>query len=296
MSSGAVSTTALSLALLGLAIAATWFPIATRPPNARKSAWAWLLGASVICGLIAEIVTVSAAASLGVLLACSVGAQRPRLSVSAKTSFLLGACVIALALALHLIPGFHNPILIDSVRLSPDSAPLTQYGNYDKAAAGLIILTCFAPRVTSWRELRQVLAASWSIALTTGFIVAASALALGIVRFDPKCPQIAPLFLVVNLLFVCVAEEAFFRGVIQERILIALGTRPGSAVVAMASSAFLFGIAHLGGGLRYTGLAMIAGAGFAYAYGKTRRVEASILAHFCTNAMHFFAFSYPFLR
>ncbi len=270
--------------------------MATRPPIARTSVWAWLLVASVISSLIAEIVTVPAAASLGVLLACSMGAQHPGLSVRAKTTFLLAACVIALALALHLIPGFHNPILINSVRLSPDSAPLTQYGNYDKAAAGLIILACFAPRATSWLELRQVMAASWPIALTTAFVVVASALVLGIVRFDPKFPQIAPLFLIVNLLFVCVAEEAFFRGVVQEKILTALGDRPESPLVAIACSALLFGIAHLAGGLRYAGLATIAGAGYAYAYDRTRRVEASILAHFSTNAIHFFAFSYPLLR
>ena len=41
---------------------------------------------------------------------------------------------------------------------------------------------------------------------------------MGYVRFDPKFPKEAWLWLWVNLCFTCVAEEALFRGFIQAQL------------------------------------------------------------------------------
>ncbi|UUZ53935.1 hypothetical protein LP419_36140 [Massilia sp. H-1] len=53
--------------------------------------------------------------------------------------------VLVLALALHKLPGFYNPQLITNVRFSPDALPFTQYANFDKASAGLILLAFLCP-------------------------------------------------------------------------------------------------------------------------------------------------------
>jgi membrane protease YdiL (CAAX protease family) len=45
----------------------------------------------------------------------------------------------------------------------------------------------------------------------------------------------------------------------------------------------------------YVALSTIAGLFYGFAYWKTKRIEASMLVHFGTNAIHFFAFSYPAL-
>ncbi|MBB5608953.1 MULTISPECIES: type II CAAX prenyl endopeptidase Rce1 family protein [unclassified Janthinobacterium] len=45
-----------------------------------------------------------------------------------------------------------------------------------------------------------------------------AALAIGFVKPDVKLPDITLQFLLVNLLLTCVAEEAFFRGLLQGRI------------------------------------------------------------------------------
>jgi membrane protease YdiL (CAAX protease family) len=100
----------------------------------------------------------------------------------------------------------------------------------------------------------------------------------------------------VNLFFVCLSEEAFFRGFIQRELSAALrGTRFGAAI-AVAVSAGLFGLAHFGGGMSYVVLATAAGLGYAIVYQRTRSIEMSMLAHFALNTVHFLLFTYPALQ
>ncbi|BBB58300.1 hypothetical protein UNDKW_0027 [Undibacterium sp. KW1] len=67
----------------------------------------------------------------------------------------------------------------------------------------------------------------------------------------------------MNLFLTCVAEEAFFRGLMQEAIY-RLGNKPAYGYLAIAVSAILFGgLAHLGGGTQYAALATVAGLGYA---------------------------------
>jgi uncharacterized protein len=98
---------------------------------------------------------------------------------------------------------------------------------------------------------------------------------------------------VTNLLFVCVAEEAFFRGLIQDRLGKSLSGIRFGTMISIACSAVLFGAAHLGGGAVYAGIAMLAGLGYACSYAIVKRIEAPILVHFGLNAVHFIVFTYP---
>jgi membrane protease YdiL (CAAX protease family) len=110
------------------------------------------------------------------------------------------------------------------------------------------------------------------------------ALALHFARIDVKWPEATPLFLVVNLFLTVIAEEAFFRGFIQERFTVALSAYRWHKVAAITVSALLFGVAHV-----------VAGLGYAIAYQRTRRIESAIAAHFLLNAVHFLTLSYPYL-
>ena len=56
----------------------------------------------------------------------------------------------------------------------------------------------------------------------------------------------------------------------------------------------LFGLAHAGGGLVLIVVAALAGIGYGLAYAATRRLEASVAAHFTLNSLHFLAFTYPY--
>jgi membrane protease YdiL (CAAX protease family) len=139
-----------------------------------------------------------------------------------------------------------------------------------------------------------VLAPTAVAAIATAVVVLGIGLAVGHLAFDPKLPSFALAFLAINLLFTCVAEEAFFRGFIQERLANVLSSRWQWLAVAVSSA--LFGLAHIAGGILYMSLATILGVGCAIAYSKTRRVEAPILVHFSFNATHFLFLTYPFLQ
>ncbi|AKJ27112.1 hypothetical protein AAW51_0421 [Caldimonas brevitalea] len=201
----------------------------------------------------------------------------------------------ALALAMHAIPGFNNPVLADQVRISPDAAPYTLRANFDKGTAGLLLLVLFTTPIASLEQWRRVLPPTLLGAVATASIVIGIALVIGYVRPDAKVPEMAPYFLAINLLFTCIPEEAFFRGLLQERI---SSSRLGQAAgvwLPVAASTLLFGVVHFGGGPVFLALATVAGLGYSLAYQVTRRIEVAILVHFGVNAIHFFGFTYPYL-
>jgi uncharacterized protein len=209
----------------------------------------------------------------------------------------LGVLVLALLLGMHALPGFHNFLVLDKVVLSSGAAPFTLYLNFDKTLVGVFILgLCHQPLLARAKQWAEAARRAAPIVPTHIALVAAGAAAIGYLTWQPKW---APLFLIwapVNLFFVCLSEEAIFRGFIQRELAAALrGTRAGN-VVAILVSAALFGLAHLGGGVSYIVLAAAAGLGYAIVYHRTRSIEMSMLAHFALNAVHFLLFTYPALQ
>ncbi|WP_394782361.1 CPBP family intramembrane glutamic endopeptidase [Undibacterium sp.] len=282
--------------LLGFAICAAWLkPV---PLTARFALHPWLLLfiLSIISGVYANMLTGPALVALAIFtglgyLTMWPGARRAqRVLCGALTA------VTALALAMHKLPGFNNPILIDGARFSADAAVFRQYANFDKGAAGLVLLALLCKRTQSATELSAVLRRALPVAGMTIVLVMAVAVPIGYLKPDFKLPSYTPVFLLANLFLTCVAEEAFFRGLLQERIARLLRKLGWGALAAMAFSAVLFGMAHLGGGMKLALLAALGGAGYAYAYQGSRKVEAAILAHFLLNAAHFIFFTYPSLQ
>jgi membrane protease YdiL (CAAX protease family) len=276
---------------LALAIGAAWLqpiPLGTRsvPP------WLLLFIMAMAWGLVGGVLEPLA---IGALVALVLAAYGCASAAHAWLRLLCGllAGVLALALAMHKLPGFHNPLLIDRVLLSEGAAPYTQYANFDKGAVGLILLAVLCRRVASWAELGQVLRRTAPVLAVTLLVTLGFAVAAGVIGIDLKLPQQTLMFLALNLLVTVVAEEAFFRGLLQARLAMALARFPWGSWLAVAVSALLFGAAHLGGGLRYGILATIAGLGYGWAYQRTQRIEAAILVHIALNAVHFIGFTYP---
>jgi uncharacterized protein len=199
------------------------------------------------------------------------------------------AGTLGLLLGLHILPGFSNPVLIRDAVLASDALPYTQYVNFDKTLAAVLLLGC-----SGWTPLRSTgdwrralrLAVPWIIG--TVVVAMAGSLALGFVRFEPRWSAIFVAWAAINLLTTCVSEETFFRGLIQREIKV-----DGIALVA---SAGLFGLAHIAGGWPYVLLATLAGVGYATVYRVTARLEMAILTHFTVNAVHFLLFTYPALH
>ena len=283
----------MTFGLLGLSICAAWLEPIRFGKRFTLPLWLVPFFGALAAGLAEAYLTWPALIGLGAfgLVAC----MTSRRAASRLQRILFGSltALLALALALHLLPGFQNPLLVANIRFSPDAAPFTQYANFDKAAVGLILLALLANRARSLAEWGEMLRRTFPVALITIAVVIGAAVVAGYTRLDPKLSWYAPLFLLTNLLFVCVAEEAFFRGFLQERLGKAFSGIPFGAAITVMCSALLFGVAHLGGGMIYAGIAMIAGMGYAYSYALAKRVEAPILVHFALNAVHFIGFTYP---
>lgn len=205
--------------------------------------------------------------------------------------------VLCLALALHLAPGIYNIPIVANTVIKSGSIPYSLYLNYDKALAGVFLITCFV-------DVSQIRSAIKHIMIWIGIGVNANlllvflpALALGAIAVNIETPDILGIWLVSNLLITCVAEEVFFRGLIQQRLERFLNNKniSSATTIALFIAALLFGIAHLKGGLFYVTMATIAGLIYGLVYIKSRRIETAILTHYLTNTIHILFFSYPIL-
>jgi membrane protease YdiL (CAAX protease family) len=281
---------ALLLAVLGLWIG--------------RSVWLGLMavavGAGYTSGVLQGPAIVWIAAFAGVCIgydrARRISAPRLKRRVAVGLSA-LGVLVLALLLGMHALPGFHNFLVLDKVVLSSGAVPYTLYLNFDKTLVGVFILgLCHQPllsRAKQWAEATRRAAPIVPIHIA---LVAAGAAAIGYLTWQPKWVSLFWVWAPVNLFFVCLSEEALFRGFIQRELAATLrGTRAGN-VIAIGVSAALFGLAHLGGGVSYVVLATAAGLGYAIVYHRTRSIEISMLAHFALNAVHFLLFTYPALQ
>lgn len=124
-------------------------------------------------------------------------------------------------------------------------------------------------------------------------------LALGLGHARPVWTT-APAFalagaLAYNLVFVCVLEESFFRGMVQTALMRWARRRcwPCADGLGLLAASLLFGAAHLGGGAAFALLAALAGFGYGAAYYLTGRIHCAVLLHFAVNAVHQIAFAAP---
>ncbi len=254
--------------------------------------WSLLFFLSILCGFISGFI--QAYALIFILIFWIIARLTKKTDHHTKhILYSILTFILALALALHRIPGFINPTLISHVQITNDAAPFTLYANFDKASAGLILLSLFCKRSHSPAEWKEVFKRIIPITLFTAFGVFTIAVLTHFVKLEFKLPSFTSTFLIVNLLFTCVAEEAFFRGCIQERLQNVLATTRSGQLASICISALLFGLAHIAGGYIYMTLATCAGLGYAYSYAVVRRIEAPILVHFLFNSLHFLCFTYP---
>jgi hypothetical protein len=197
-----------------------------------------------------------------------------------------GALLVwAVALTLHLIPGFSNLKVLDQALAGPASAPFNMYLNLDKPLLLFgLLLAC--PTLLGkggtirWRPLALLL-------LPLGALLVI-AWQLGALKPEVGLPHWWWLFAFNNLLFTCVAEEALFRGAIQQGL--AERYRPW---IGIAVAAILFGVGHLAGGALLALFATLAGICYGLAFQLSGRLTVAILLHFAFNFAHLALFTYP---
>lgn len=292
----------IAYALLAISFFAVYLAPVRIGARVAMAPWAVLFAVSIACGLLSGLLAPLAVVALVVFCGVAYFARqsqpsRPATVWRAGWRVIAGllTALLALALAMHKLPGFHNPIVISSLKLSDAAAPFTQYANYDKGAVGLVLLAFICRHMRSPLEVRSVLRQTTAVALLTTAAVIGASLAAGFIKPDFKLSLVTAQFLAINLFLTVIAEEAFFRGFLQERLATSLQRWRHGAVLAMVVCALLFGAAHAGGGVTYVLLATLAGLGYGYAYLRTQRIEAPVMVHLLLNAVHFIGFTYPYL-
>ncbi|PYF78110.1 hypothetical protein DFP75_1131 [Marinomonas alcarazii] len=279
--------------LLGLSILLVFLPF--KPSIIKIPVWCVSFLIAVLLGVIEGILSIQGLAVIfvySVLLLASLGLRVVWLRRVAVGIF----GVFSLALAMHLLPGFSNYAVLVREPVSSDGIPFSLYANFDKGLVGLFLLGYFfrgQARVGYFMALQNPKKAL-VIFFATPCLALGLALLFGLIHLDVKLPHFWLAFLGINLLFTCVAEEAFFRGFIQRGLSNWLEGKL-SLFVAPLITALLFGVAHIGGGVEYAVVAGVAGLGYGYLYYLTKRIEWSILCHFIVNILHLLLFTYPML-
>jgi len=200
---------------------------------------------------------------------------------------------MALALALHWLPGFYNGRGINPQRFTDDAVTFAMYLNLDKPLIGFwLLLVC--PWIIGRRSLHLSLYAT-AMALSLSAVLAlGGALLLGVISWAPKWPDQAWLWTLNNLLLVTLVEEALFRGYIQGGLTRCFKNRPYGENLALLLASLLFGLVHVGAGWQWVLLASLAGVGYGLAY-RFGGLGAAIATHFGLNLLHFGLFTYPML-
>lgn len=130
-----------------------------------------------------------------------------------------------MGLFLHLLPGFANPRILDKAVVGPQSLPFTMYFNFDKALVPFLLLACLP---SLFRDEARAPGRPWYWLLLVAAVPALLLLAVGVGLLRPELHAPAWLwqFVLANLFFVSLAEEALFRGYLQQRLGQWLGPGP----------------------------------------------------------------------
>ncbi|MBS0286111.1 MAG: CPBP family intramembrane metalloprotease [Proteobacteria bacterium] len=223
------------------------------------------------------------------------------LSYHAKNKWLRkGAFLVVLmcsvAIMLVPVPGIENWQAINRLYITEDAIPYSMYFTFDKSLIGLFFIWfCGYHSLANegkWKPALKIAAKSGLIAIA---LLLPLTFALGYVKFDVKLTPFFFLWAINNLFFVSIAEEALFRGMIQQTLMSWWQNYKVGKWVALVITASLFGAAHFKGGYKYMILASVAGLLYGYAYIRAKKIEASILTHFMVNSVHFVFFTYPAL-
>ena len=204
---------------------------------------------------------------------------------------------IAICFASHVIPGFHNVLALNTVKVSPASSPFNLYLNFDKTMAAFILAAASGQLLNGFVPGdKKALKDTLMISVLCIAVMIPVATLNGYIHFDPKFHHSFWLWAFNNLLFVCFAEEVIFRGVIQSRLMLIARQNSLSPYSAIVVASILYGTllpGHFQGGIQYMAYATLAGMFYGYAYYRTGRLKSAMLVHFLLNLAHFLLFTYP---
>lgn len=271
---------------LAVSMIMVWVPNRWRIPP-----WTLAFVASIVAALLQDAirpVAVFFLAALGVFTHQYMNCQ----DAQQRRLWCVALLVTSLGMGLQLLPGFERVVVVENLHLAVDSTAMRLTMHFDVGTASLFLLAAFAPKMSSVEQLRAAARPTMLLAVATVVGVLSLAWLSGVVRLDPKLPDVTLAYLTRTIFWTAVFEECIFRALLQEYLgnLRVFRTRPFAPVVVLAAVFGLAHDAHLGPMFWIT-----ASAGFSYgaAYYRCRSIEAPVFVHVALNATHFFLLSYP---
>lgn len=277
----------LPFSLLLVTILLLWLP-----SRSQLQPWKYLLIVTLFVAVFTGVANSIAIASI-VILYGLISCYKNKAFLRFKPLLWLLVFTLAFILELHLVPGFHNLLVMDKVKITPDAMPFTLYLNFDKTIAGLLIVGITLNRLDSVSGLAIMLKQVFFRLPVVISIILVLSYTFGYVRFEPKLAPQLWIWIISNLFFTCIAEEGLFRGFFQEYL--SSFKYKYAEYVAIMVPALFFGAIHFPGGIKYVVLATVAGCLYGWVYKVTKRIEASMLTHFFLNLAHILFFTYPAL-
>ncbi|MBY6190776.1 CPBP family intramembrane glutamic endopeptidase [Microbulbifer agarilyticus] len=250
--------------------------IAAREPFDGKSLW---LPAAFLCFLIIPfgwIGVFAPAIWLGLV------AMESAHGWKKATSFFITGLLMLLVNS-GLIPGNEHILLMEPYR---DASANLIYPSFRPAKAvialTIVLFMLVRPQPLKRKDLPWIA------------VVVAAPIALGgmVLDFHPKLTATIALAALLNFVVVCIAEEGFFRWVLQRGLGLWLKRWPW---IATALVTLLFVSLHTGWAASPTMLALVGVAGFGYALLWQLRGSfwACVLAHWGVNLLHMTLLAYP---
>lgn len=247
----------------------------------------FLLAASLSMAFYHGVLTLPSAAFLLVTLIVALLLNKYRSHKWLAIGLEIMLVLASIALFLHLVPGFNNLKVLDKVTVGPLSAPFSMYYNLDKALLPFILLACL-PTLFVAKKHPSMGRMGWVVLIVSMPALLLLATALGGLKIELHTPAWIGSFIIANVFFVCLAEEALFRGYLQQRLSQWLGSYP-----ALILTALLFGAAHFAGGPLLMVFATLAGLIYGLAWLWSGRLWVAVAFHFAFNLLHLLFFTYP---
>ena len=208
--------------------------------------------------------------------------------------------LVVLALGFRLLPGFAPvPVLVTLGAGNPSMVWFTPEKLLLLGLVPPLVLTPVTPGSGWFGRDRPRLTVALILGITLLALIPL-ALALGFARpgwVAGSLPVLA-YWLADHLVFTCVLEESFFRGIVQTALIRGFADRGWSqaAPLGIIAASLFFGGAHVGGGAAFMLLATVAGLGYGVTYYLTGRIQDAVAVHFAVNAIHQLFLSAPAVR
>ena len=264
-----------SFLLLAITIVSVWF---------TKNTWVHsaLLAVTTLLALYTNITSYQGLLFLALLIFLWIFYLKDPEKKLNGTLFLI-IVLYSTAFKLHLVPGFNN-IQIDS----------KFFLSFDSTYVGTLPLLFVTPLTRKLHDWKPVFTKGLLITFLGLGIMIGLALISGTVKLQFKIPSYPFLRYFNNLIFVSIAEEALYRGFIQNKLIDWLQKIQYKKYIALFLTALIFTFTHwfwapdIGTFI----FVFLAGLLYGYVYVATERIESAVICHFLLNFIHMTFFTY----